>query len=113
MRNLFKMKKLLYSLSILVCLLGVTTNAWANLDVNLNTPGSGTHYISATTADPAAGLVYMSKTNEVNVPDIKFKNYQPGGSLSGKDNTNCYISNGSNGCTPKNMFFLGKTISRV
>ncbi len=108
MRNLFKMKKLLYSLSILVCLLGVTTNAWANLDVNLNTPGSGTHYISATTADPAAGLVYMSKTNEANVPDSKFKNYQPGGSLSGKDNTNCYVSNGSHGCTPTNMFFWAR-----
>ena len=108
MRNLFKMKKLLYSLSILVCLLGGSVNAWADLDVNLNTSGTGTHYISATTADPAAGLVYMSRTNEVNVPDSKFKNYQPGGSLSGKDNTNCYISNGSNGCTPTNMFFWAR-----
>ena len=102
--NLFKMKKLLYSLSILVCLLGGSVNAWANL----NTPGTGTHYISATTADPAAGLVYMSKTNEDNVPDSNFKNYQPGGSLSGSDNTNCYISNGDNGCTPTNMFFWAR-----
>lgn len=75
----------------------------------------GEHFASATTADPAQGLVYMSQSNEASVASSKFKYYYPGGSLTSSaaaDNTesnNCYISNGTdNGCTPKNMFFWAR-----
>ena len=109
MKNLLKMnKKLFYTLGVLVCLLGVSENAWASVSY-------GEHFASATTADPAQGLVYMSKSNEPNVVNSKFKYYYPGGSLTSAaaaDNTesnNCYISNGTdNGCTPKNMFFWAR-----
>ena len=110
MKNLFKMKmkRFIYALSSLVCLLGVSESVWASVSY-------GEHFASATTADPAQGLVYMSQSNEASVANSKFKYYYPGGSLTSSaaaDNTesnDCYISNGTdNGCTPKNMFFWAR-----
>ena len=92
MKNFLKRKKYFYALSVLVCLLGVSENAWA--------AGGGTHYISATTADPAQGLVYLSKNNESNVKNSSFKNTQPGGSGIGKDYAGCYTEGNGTGCTP-------------
>lgn len=100
MKNLFKMKKkLFYALSVLVCLLGVSENAWA---------GGGTHYISATTADPAQGLVYLSTSNESNVANSKFKNTQPGGSGIGKDYAGCYTEGNGSGCTPSTEYYWAR-----
>lgn len=50
------MKKLLYSLSMLVCLLGVSVNAWA----------SGSQTFHATSAEPAKGLVYANNSASAN-----------------------------------------------
>ena len=103
--KLLNMKKFFYTLSVLVCLLGVSTNAWA---------GGGTHYISATTADPAQGLVYLSTSNQASVPNSSFKNYQPGGSLvstasSNNSTTNaCYIEGNDEGCTPSTEFYWAR-----
>ena len=96
-------------LVMLLFTLGVG-NAWSSISY-------GTHYASATTADPAQGLVYVSTSNESNVADSKFKYYYPGGKLVGnKDLTGteasnanaCYLNNGDGGCTPKNMFFWAR-----
>lgn len=107
------MKKYLHSskaiqLLILLCgLLFTTGRLWAG--------GGGTHYISATTADPAQGLVYMSTSNKASVANSEFKNYQPGGSLvSTKDNNTsesnaCYTTDGGDGgCTPTNQFYWAR-----
>lgn len=107
-----KMKKnLSHSVLRLLLVLSVLPmaflNAWGSVSY-------GEHHISATTADPAMGLVYMSQNNQASVPNSSFKNYQPGGSLVGDSNHNtdeyndCYTSNGTDGCTPTNMFFWAR-----
>lgn len=89
----------------LLLVLLVLPMAWVNA---WGYAGYGAHYISAKTAAPAQGLVYMSGSNEANVADSKFKNTYPGGSLSGAGNESCYTNNGSSGCTPKNRFFWAR-----
>ena len=108
----FKMQKknlsqtFLRLLVVLAVLPMAFVNAWA--------VSYGEHFASATTADPAQGLVYMSKSSETTVANSKFKYYYPGGSLTSAnaaDNTesdNCYISNGDGGCTPNNMYFWAR-----
>lgn len=61
MKNLFQMKKLLYSLSMLVCLLGVTTNAWAGSDMYAR--------LTVKTSNTAYGLVYAHATKTDGTPD--------------------------------------------
>lgn len=79
-----------------------------------NVWAGGTHYVSATTADPAQGLVYLSTSNQSNVADSNFKNSQPGGLLvSTKDNntstTNaCYITGNGSGCSMSNEFYWAR-----
>lgn len=71
-----------------------------------NVWGGGTHYVSATTADPAQGLVYLSTSNENNVADSKFKNTQPGGSTL--SNSSYYISGNGSGCTPSTEYYWAR-----
>lgn len=105
---LTKFKRCFAFLSVLFCMLMLTSNAWAC------SAGTGTHYASATTDNPAQGLVYMSNSNEANVSDAKFKNYYPGGSLTCTDKTEttegnaCYQSGNSTGCTPTNRYFWAR-----
>lgn len=54
MKKLFKMKKFFYSLSVLVCLLGVNENAWADYNT----------WLRASTDDSAKGLVYASSNHD-------------------------------------------------
>jgi len=74
----------------------------------------GTHYVSATTADPAQGLVYLSTSNQSSVANSSFKNSQPGGLLvstasSNNSTTNaCYIDAGDDGCTPTNQYYWAR-----
>lgn len=96
-------------LAVLVLLFSLSIgNAWA---------GGGTHYVSATTADPAQGLVYMSTSNETNVADSKFKNSYPGGLIVGNNDltgtalTNakaCYKEGNGSGCTPSNEYYWAR-----
>lgn len=98
------LKSLFLRLFLMLILPMSWVNAWAY----------GEHYASATTADPAQGLVYMSQENQVSVANEAFKYYYPGGSLTSAaaaDNTEsnqCYVSNGDDGCTPTNMFFWAR-----
>ena len=55
MKKIFKMKKFFYTLSVLVCLLGVNENAWA---------GSYNTWLRASTDDTAKGLVYASSNHD-------------------------------------------------
>ena len=108
----FKMKKyfsqtFLRLLMVLMVLPMAFVNAWGSVSY-------GEHHASATTADPAMGLVYMSKSNQASVANSSFKNYYPGGSLVSTASSNseasdaCYISNGTDGCTPTNMFYWAR-----
>ena len=75
MKNLFKMKKVLYTLSMLFCLLGVSESAWAGSDYN-----TAMRAIVAE-EDTGKGLVYAS-TNSSATPTyrniVKSGNNQPG-----------------------------------
>jgi len=99
--NLFR-----YTAMVLVLLTLGVGNAWA---------GGGTHYISATTADPAQGLVYISTSNQASVPNNSFKNYQPGGSMLGSssyaddsERNGCYIEGNEEGCTPSTEYYWAR-----
>ncbi|MBR0196229.1 MAG: hypothetical protein IJQ32_08330 [Paludibacteraceae bacterium] len=94
-------------LMVLLVLPMAIVNAWAG--------GGGTHYISATTADPAQGLVYLSTSNQASVPNSSFKNYQPGGSMLGSssyaddsDRNGCYIEGNGEGCTPSTEYYWAR-----
>ena len=78
MKNLLKMKKLLYFLSILVCLLGGRVNAWA-------TSGAG-HYTHLRTYSPetAKGLVYANTSNTANVTNASYSAISISESLQGQ-----------------------------
>lgn len=118
MKNLLKMKKLLYSLSILVCLLGVTINAWAGGSYNtaLRTMVDDT--------DTGKGLVYANTSSTASVTDDSYSNVIKSGNVKGANgkNQNLYgwakpargyvfskwvsydynsNSNQEEGCTPK------------
>ena len=98
--------KIFKSLLVLVLLTLGIGKMWAG--------GGGAHYVSATTADPAQGLVYLSASNESNVADSKFKYYYPGGSLvstaSANDNSTnaCYSKMSGSGCTPENVYYWAR-----
>lgn len=92
-------------LSLLLCFFfAAVSQIWA----------SGKQYMSATTADPAQGLVYMQKNNASSIADGSFKRYSPGGSLvsSSSSNTtasnNCYTLTGTTGCGSGNMYFWAR-----
>lgn len=72
-----KMKKILYSLSLLVCLLGVSENAWA---------GSFNTWLRVSTDDTAKGLVYASKTKNQTPADSKYGELVLSESVSGSKN---------------------------
>ena len=106
-----KMKKnLSHSVLRLLLVLSVLPMAF----VNAWCASYGEHHASATTADPAMGLVYMNNNNQASVANSAFKNYYPGGSLVSTDKSNspesdaCYITNGDAGCDPTNMFFWAR-----
>lgn len=94
-------------LMVLLVLPMAWVNAWGDVSY-------GEHHASATTADPAMGLVYMNQNNQASVANSSFKNYYPGGSLVGDKNHDndeynaCYISNGTDGCDPTNMFYWAR-----
>ena len=84
MKNLFKMKKkLFYALSLLVCLLGVSENAWAF---------KSTTHLRTYTAEPASGLVYAEKDRSESISDNKFTDISisDGVSLDGSTNRDFY-----------------------
>lgn len=62
MNNLLKMKKFFYTLSVLVCLLGVSENAWADYNT----------WLRASTDDVAKGLVYTCKTQTYTPSDDEY-----------------------------------------
>ena len=103
----FISQRLLRLLMVLLVLPMALGDAWGSTSY-------GEHHASATTADPAQGLVYMNKSNQASVANSSFKNYYPGGSLvSTADNNSaesnaCYISNGTDGCDPTNMFYWAR-----
>lgn len=111
-RNLLTMKKKLYSLIVLVCMLGVTTNAWGISDNNA--------YMSAMTSDTGQGLVYMTISSKANTApsnpnDDKYQQYSPGGSEVGSNGDNgakqsSYSSAGTNSGPHNKAYFWAKPV---
>ncbi len=65
--KLLNMKKFFYTLSVLVCLLGVSENAWAG----------GSAKIKLVTSSPAQGLVYHSKNKNSTPAVSNYSNNSP------------------------------------
>ena len=75
--KLLNMKKFFYTLSVLVCLLGVSENAWG---------GGYNTWLRVSTDDTAKGLVYASKNKTPNPTDDKYGELVLSESVSGSKN---------------------------